>query len=311
MRDAFGSALVRLGEADPSFLVLDADNAPATRTLAFAQRFPDRFFNVGCAEQNMVGIAAGVALTHRPVVAATFAIFLTGRAYEQIRNTIGIGQLPVTLVGTHAGITVGHDGASHFCTEDIALMRSIPGMQVLVPSCDHQVEPLLVHAMRSGCPAYLRISRHGAEAFGPRYAVSAGGAALLRCGDDVTMIACGLAVGRALEAASLLAAQGIEAEVIDAYSVKPLAADMIIRSAGRTRAVVVAEEHGASGGLGEAVAALLAPRSHTPVVLMALPDAFASSGAPADMLDRYGLSTTEIASAAARALGRADLTGPG
>jgi transketolase len=304
MRDAFGSALVRLGETDPSFLVLDADNAPATRALAFAKKFPDRFFNVGCAEQNMVGIAAGVALTHRPVIATTFAIFLTGRAYEQIRNTIGIGQLPVTLVGTHAGITVGYDGASHFCTEDIALMRSIPGMQVLVASSNDQVEPLLTYAVRSGHPAYLRISRHDAEAFVPQHHVSADGAAILRSGDDVTLIACGLLVSRALHAARLLAAQSIEAEVIDAYSIKPLAADMIIRSAGRTRAVVVAEEHGASGGLGEAVAALLASRSRTPVVLMALPDAFASSGAPADMLDRYGLSTAAIASAAARALGR-------
>lgn len=302
MRDAFGSALVRLGAVEPSLLVLDADNAPATRTLAFAKEFPDRFCNVGCAEQNMIGIAAGVALTRRPVIASTFAIFLVGRAYEQIRNSVGIGRLPVTLVGTHAGVTVGYDGASHFCTEDIALMRSIPGMQVLVASSGDAVEPLLVRAVASRRPAYVRISRHNSEPVPRADTTAEDGAAVLRAGDDVTFVACGLLVSRALQAAGLLSAQGLEAEVIDAYSIKPLAAKTIMRSARRSRVVVVAEEHGASGGLGEAVAALLAPHRTAPIILKSLPDVFASSGNPAEMLDRYGLSAVGLASAATRAL---------
>jgi transketolase len=302
MRDAYGAALVRYGEADTEFVVIDADNAPATRTAAFAKRFPERFFNVGCAEQNMAGIAAGIALTGLPVVASTFAIFLAGRAYEQIRNTICMGGLPVTLVGTHAGVTVGYDGASHFCVEDLALMRAIPAMQVFVASSNGQVEPLLSRAIQSRRPAYLRISRQdmpGDYQVGP---VDDVGASIVRPGRDATIVACGLMVNQAMHAARLLAAAGVDVEVIDTYSVKPLADGLITGSAERTGAVVVAEEHSPHGGLGEAVAGVLARGGHTPMVHLALPDAFASSGNPAEMLDRYGLSVDNLVAAVRQAL---------
>jgi transketolase len=304
VRDAFGAALVRCGEADASFVVLDADNGPATRLAAFARRFPERFFNVGCAEQALVGVAGGLALAGVPVVASTFAIFLVGRAFEQIRNTLCMGDLPVTLVGTHAGVTVGYDGASHFCVEDLALMRAVPGMTVLVPSSGPQVQPLLELALASRRPAYLRISRHGAPASYPVAPVRLGGAELVRRGRDVTVLACGLMVERAVRSAAALVGEDVEVEV-DAYSLKPLDADTVRGSAARTGAVVTVEEHGPYGGLAEAVAGVLAESDPVPLERVCLPDSFAGSGDPAGMLDRYGLSVAAISGAVRRVLARA------
>lgn len=306
MRDAFGVALLQCAETNREFVVVDADNGRATRTNAFAESLPHRFLDVGCAEQNMVGVACGIALAGTPVVACTFAVFLVGRAFEQIRNTLCMARLPVVLVGTHSGITVGQDGASHFCVEDLALMRALPEMNVLVPSSPDQVAGLLKLALSLNRPTYLRISRHSPDSALPQGLVESGGAAVIRRGAHATIIACGLMVARALRSAVSLAAEGLEVEVIDAYSLKPLAVDMFLESAQRTGAVVVVEEHGPFGGLGEAVTRILALHAPTPVEHLALPDSFASSALPEEMLDRYGLSVEDINCAVRRAVDRAN-----
>jgi transketolase len=302
MRDAFGAALCDLA-SQRNFVVVDADNAPATRTAAFARAFPDRAVNVGCAEQNMVGFSTGLALTGQPVVASTFAVFLCGRAYEQIRSACR-ARLPITLVGTHAGVTVGRDGASHFAVEDIAMMRALPEMCVLVASADEQVAGLVRLALDASRPVYLRISRRPTPA---RWTVGQprlGGAERLVGGDELSILACGVMVERSLQAAKLLEAQGVRADVIDVYSVKPLAETLIVDSVRETGAVVVVEEHSRHGGLGDTVANLLARVAPTPMEHVAIADAFGRSGDPDELLDLLGLSVRSIVEAGLRARNR-------
>ncbi len=307
MRDAFGRALESLAVSEPRLMVLDADNAPATRTARFGAAYPERFVNVGCAEQNLVGVAAGLALMGFPIVASTFAVFLCGRAFEQIRNSVCRPELPVTLVGTHAGITVGADGSSHMTVEDIAVMRSLPGMQVLVPSTDRQIEPLLAQAIASRRPAYLRLSRHQRPDRGGEAAVTIGGAERIVTGEDLTLVACGVAVERCLTARAELRERGIAAEVIDAYSLKPLAAPVLVESARRTRAVVAVEEHGPCGGLGEAVAAVLGASEPVAFEAVCLHETFGRSGEAEQLLDTFGLGVADIVRASERCVARSRL----
>ncbi|HET8863144.1 MAG TPA: transketolase C-terminal domain-containing protein [Solirubrobacterales bacterium] len=305
MRDAFGEALLAQAEDGADFVVLDADNGRSTRTQAFGERFPDRFLNVGCAEQNLVGVAAGIASTGVHTIASTFSVFLCGRAFEQIRNSVCQANLAVTLVGTHAGVTVGHDGPSHFAVEDIAAMRGIPQMRVAVASSDEQVPDLLRLCRSHPGPSYLRLSRRSVRlpwASAAEWQASA----KVRDGADVSILACGEMVRRALAAAELLTEDGIEAEVVDLYSVKPLDERAVIDSAAATGAVVVAEEHSRHGGLGEAVAACLGRNEPVPLEQVALEDTFAESGSPAEVLDAFGLSVGDLVEATRRALRRRD-----
>jgi len=301
LRDVFGAALVERGLRDSNFVVVDADNAPATRASNFIQRFPGRAVNVGCAEQNLVGVSAGIAATGIPTVATTFAIFLCGRAFEQIRNLVAQAMLPVTLVGTHAGVTVGHDGPSHFSVEDIALMRSVPGMQVLVASSSAQVAGLVDLAIESKRPTYIRISRHGTACrfSGP---VSFAGINRLRDGTDVTLITCGVLVDLCLEAAEALATYGMSAEVLDIYSLKPLAEDAIAAALTRTGAAVIVEEHGVAGGLGEAVSHVLAQRHPTRLEHVCVRETLGRSGTPEAVLDLVGLTVPAVLAAVERVL---------
>jgi transketolase len=309
VRDSFGNALVEQAGERPDFVVLDADNGRSTRVQAFGERFPGRFLNVGCAEQNLVGVAAGIASTGTPAIASTFAVFLCGRAFEQIRNSVCQAVLPVTLVGTHAGVTVGHDGPSHFAVEDIAIMRALPQMRVVVASSDEQVPGLLRLCRTHPGPSYLRLSRSPTP-MGPPSEVSWGGSARLRSGADVSILACGVMTKRALAAADALAGEGIKAEVLDLYSVKPLDEVAVLGSAEGTGAVVVAEEHSRHGGLGDAVASCLGKHLPSPIEQVALDDTFATSGAPLDLLDRFGLAATDVADAARRAIRRRGNLGP-
>jgi transketolase len=306
MRDAFGEALAVLGEMRDDFVVVDADNAPATRTQRFRERFPERFVNVGCAEQNLVGVATGIALLDVPVVASTFAVFLVGRGFEQIRNSVCAAKAPVTLVGTHAGISVGRDGASHTATEDVALMRSLPGMRVLVPSSAAMVLPLLASAIESRAPNYVRISRHDAPPIEPWDSDTGriGRSRLLRTGPDVAVLATGLMVSRALEAARELDGLGIRSSVLDLFCVEPLDEQAVLRLAEECRCFVVAEEHGQAGGAGEAVASLLCRRRPAVLEHVAVPRQFVPSGDPDRLMDAFGLSVQDIVQAARRAVAR-------
>lgn len=303
LRDAFGSALVELGAKYDDFVVVDADNAPATRSSSFAERYPERFLNVGCAEQNMIGVAAGIALTGVPVIVSTFAIFLCGRAFEQIRNTICRNRLPIVLVGTHAGITVGRDGSSHFAVEDVALMRAIPGMQVLVLSCADQALLMLEAALLERSPVYVRVSRSGSAATSEGRVRLGGGERRMR-GTDISFFTCGVVLDRVSAAAEMLAAQGYSVDLIDLYSVKPLDESLVIDSLNRTRAAVVIEEHNTVGGLGEAVMALSATHHPTPFSHICIRETFGRSGGPAELLDLYGVTPVRIAEEAIRVISR-------
>lgn len=302
LRDAFGRALVALGEVNPDLVVVDADNHLATRTTAFAQRFPDRFVNVGCSEQNMIGIAAGFALSGSRVLASTFASFLVGRAFDQIRLAICQNHLPVILVGTHAGISVGQDGPSHFSVEDIALMRSLPGMSVAVASSADQLDELLHTAVTSRTPFYIRVSRHSTTTCHSD-AINQGGAAIHRVGNQVSIFTCGVALERVLAATERLEALGIGAEVIDVYIVKPLPINAILQSARRTRCVVVVEEHNSFGGLGEGIMRELGLHFPCRCAHVSVHETFAASGRPDDVLNSFGLSIDDIVGAVQRVVG--------
>jgi transketolase len=304
-RDAFGEALADLGAEDERLVVVDADDALATRTAIFARRFPDRFVNVGAAEQNLIGVAAGLALAGKVPVVSTHAVFLCGRAFEQIRNAVCYGALDVKLVGSHGGISVGHDGPTHFAVEDIALMRVLPGMTVIVPADAAETKRALRAAVGRSGPTYLRVGRapvpelpRGDEGF------EVGRATLLEEGDDVAIIACGLMVARSLAAAAVLRREGLRATVLNAHTVKPLDAGRVAEAARRCGAVVVAEEHSVVGGLGGAVAEALCVAAPTPVEFVGVRDTFAESGEPETLLTKYGLDPADIASAAHRAVAR-------
>ena len=303
-RDAYGKALVKLGGINDKIVVLDADLAAATKTGMFKKAYPDRFFDSGIAESNMMGVAAGLATTGYTVFASTFAMFAAGRAYEQVRNSIAYPHLNVKIGATHAGISVGEDGASHQCCEDIALMRVIPGMVIINPADDIEARAAVFAAAEYEGPVYMRFGRLAVpRIFDESYKFELGKAVTLREGSDVTIIATGLMVNEAIEAAKALADEGISAEVINIHTIKPLDKEAVIRSAAKTGAVVTAEEHSIIGGLGGAVAeALCESGKPVPVVRLGVNDVFGRSGPAVELLHIYGLDAQNIVAKAKQAI---------
>ncbi len=294
-RDAYGKALVELGEKNPDVLVLDADLAAATKTGAFKKAFPERFFDTGIAEGNMMGVAAGLATTGYTVFASSFAMFSAGRAFEQVRNTIAYPHLNVKIGATHAGISVGEDGASHQCCEDIALMRSIPGMVIINPADDIEARAAVFAAAEHNGPVYMRFGRLAVpRIFDESYKFEIGKAVTLKEGSDVTIIATGLMVNEALIAAEELSKEGISAEVINMHTIKPLDKDAIIKSAKKTGCIVTAEEHNVVGGMGDAVCDAVCSEYPVPVVKVGVEDTFGKSGPAVELLHIFGLDADNI-----------------
>ena len=290
-RESYGNALKELGAENPNVLVLDADLAGATKTGVFKKAYPDRFFDCGIAEGNMVGIAAGLATTGKIPFCSTFAMFAAGRAFEQVRNSVGYPHLNVKIAATHAGISVGEDGATHQCNEDIALMRTIPGMVVLNPADDVEARAAVKAAAEYEGPVYLRFGRLAVPVFNDEanYKFEIGKGILLREGTDLTIVATGLCVNSALEAAEKLAAEGISTEVINIHTIKPLDEEIILESAKKTGKVVTAEEHSVIGGLGSAVCDVLSEKLPTPVKKIGVYDVFGESGPAVKLLEKYKL----------------------
>ena len=303
-RDAYGKALVELGERDEGLIVLDADLAAATKTAMFRSAYPERFFDAGIAEENLVGVAAGLSTTGHKVFASSFAMFLAGRAFEQVRNTIGYPHLDVKLGATHAGISVGEDGASHQCCEDIALMRTIPGMVIINPADDVEARAAVFAAYEFDGPVYLRFGRLAVPRINDpdTYKFEIGKGIVLREGADVTIAATGLMVNEAIAACEMLAAEGISAELINIHTIKPLDTELILASAAKTGAIVTAEEHSVIGGLGSAVAEAVCESAPVPVCRVGVEDKFGSSGPAVEMLKIYGLTAENIADKARKAI---------
>ena len=304
-RGAFGKAIVELAEQYPELVVLDADLSGATMTKEFSKTYPDRFFNMGIAEANMVGVAAGLATCGKKPFAATFAMFAAGRAFEQVRNSVAYPHLNVKVVGSHGGLSVGEDGATHQCCEDFATMRSIPGMLVCCP-CDGNEMKLAVKALLDyDGPAYLRLGRRAVETVTDAiegYSFELGKGSVLREGSDVTIIAAGMMVQMALKAADILAEEGVSARVIDMHTIKPLDEELVLKAARETGAIVTTEEHNIIGGLGEAVAGYLSGVCPVPVVRHGVNDEFGRSGKAPLVLEHYGLTPEGIAAKARAAL---------
>lgn len=290
-REAYGRALAEFGESYPDMVVLDADLAAATKTGVFKKKFPERHIDCGIAEANMMGIAAGLSLTGKIPVASTFAMFASGRAFEQVRNSIGYPHLNVKIGATHAGITVGEDGASHQCNEDIALMRTIPGMTILNPSDAVEARACVKAALDYEGPVYMRFGRAAVPVINdrPDYQFEMGKGVVLREGSDVTIVATGIMVASALEAAEKMAAEGISTEVINIHTIKPLDREVIVKSAQKTGKVVTAEEHSVIGGLGGAVCEALCEEYPVPVCRIGINDVFGESGSAGALLVKYGL----------------------
>ena len=302
-RDAYGKALVELGGKNEKVIVLDADLAKATKTIAFKKEFPERFFDTSIAECNMIGVATGLATTGYTVFASSFAMFAAGRAFEQIRNSVGYPHLNVKIGATHAGISVGEDGASHQCCEDIALMRTIPGMTIINPADDVEARLAVLAAAEMDGPAYLRFGRLATpRLFDENYKFEIGKGVELKAGNDVTIIATGLMVNEALIAAENLKAEGIDARVINMATIKPIDKDIIIKAAKETGVIVTAEEHSVIGGLGSAVADVVCENYPVPVLKVGVEDKFGGSGPAVEMLKLYGLTAENIAEKAKAAV---------
>lgn len=297
-RAAYGKALVDLGANDPALLVLDADLSSATMTNGFAKAFPERFLNIGIAEANMAGIAAGLAACGKKPFINSFAMFSAGRAWEQVRNSICYPQLNVKVVGSHGGLSVGEDGATHQCIEDFALMRAIPGMMVLCPCDGNEMRQAVAALLAYEGPAYMRLGRLAVETVTDSiegYHFALGRGVTLRDGSDVTIIAVGMMVQQALAAAVLLAGEGISARVLDMHTIKPLDTELVLQAARETGAIVTSEEANILGGLGGAVAEFLSEHCPVPVVRHGVNDAFGRSGKAPLVLDAYGLNAEGIA----------------
>ncbi|MBO4459584.1 MAG: transketolase family protein [Clostridiales bacterium] len=288
-RESYGEALASLGEKY-DFLVLDADLAGATKTSTFKKAFPDRHIDCGIAESNMTGIAAGIATTGKTVFISSFAMFAAGRNFEQVRNSIGYPHLNVKIGATHAGITVGEDGATHQCLEDIALMRTIPGMKVIVPADDIEAKACVEAAINYEGPVYMRFGRAAVPViYDENYVFDMDKAVVVREGKDITIAACGVCVASAMEAAEKLAADGIDAEVINFHTIKPLDKDTLIASASKTGRVFTVEEHSVIGGLGGAVCEVLSEENPVKVTKIGVNDVFGQSGPAKELMKFYGL----------------------
>ena len=304
-RGAYGEELVKLAEEYPELVVLDADLSSATMTKAFSKAYPERFFNMGIAEADMMGFAAGLAACGKKPFANSFAMFSAGRAWEQVRNSIAYPHLNVKCVGSHGGLSVGEDGATHQCVEDLALMSAIPGM-VFVNPCDGPEMRRAVKALLDyDGPAYLRLGRMAVESVTdetPGYEFTLGKAAMLRDGADVTLAATGLMVQRAMTAAEMLAAKGVSARVLDFHTIKPLDTEAVLAAARETGCIVTSEEHSVIGGLGSAVASVCAENCPVPVVRHGVMDEFGRSGKALEVLEAYGLTAEVMVEKAMQAL---------
>lgn len=295
-RESYGNALAELGKEHENIVVLDADLAAATKTGTFKKAFPERHIDCGIAESNMMGVAAGLAAAGKVPFASSFAMFAAGRAFEQVRNSIGYPHLNVKIGATHAGISVGEDGATHQCNEDIALMRTIPGMVVINPSDDIEAKAAVKAAYEHQGPVYLRFGRLAVPVINDKedYKFELGKGVVLREGKDVTIIATGLPVANCLEAAERLAADGIEAKVINIHTVKPLDEELVVAAAKETGKVVTVEEHSVIGGLGSAVCDVLCEKAPMKVMKLGINDVFGESGPAAELIRKYGLDAESI-----------------
>lgn len=294
-REAYGKALLELGKQHQDIVVLDADLSKSTKTAEFARVFPDRFINAGIAEQNLMGMSAGLATAGKTAFASTFAVFATGRAFEQIRNSIAYADLNVKICATHAGITVGEDGASHQSVEDIALMRSIPGMRVVVPADGPSTGQLLEQLYHCPGPAYLRLGRMAVDqVYNEDHKLQLGRGVKLKTGTEATIIACGIMVDKALQAWELLKQEGISVALVDMHTIKPLDQELVIKQAQETGLILTVEEHSIIGGLGSAVCEVLSEYCPVPVLRMGIRDEFGQSGSPDELLQHYGLGVEDI-----------------
>lgn len=294
-REAYGKALVKLGKINDDVVVLDADLSKSTKTNDFYKEYPNRFFNMGIAEQNLVGAACGFAASGKIPFTSTFAMFATGRAFEIIRNSVCYPKLNVKICATHAGITVGEDGGSHQSVEDISLMRSVPNMTVLVPADGVEAEKMIFAAAEFNGPMYVRLGRSAVPTlFNEDYNFEIGKGVVLREGNDVTIIACGIMVNEALIAADMLKEENIDARVINMSTIKPIDTELIIKAAKETKAIVTAEEHSIIGGLGSAVSEIVCEEYPTKVKKVGLNDCFGESGTPNELLEKYGLTAKNI-----------------
>jgi len=298
-REAYGETLVALVNEGVDVVVVEADLSKSTTTNKLEAAFPERFFNVGIAEQNMIDVAAGLAVSGKVAFTGSFAVFATGRAYDQVRNTVCYSLLDVKLAPTHAGITVGPDGGSHQMIEDLALMRVLPGMRVLVPADYNAAKAALRAAATTPGPFYVRLGRVGLpEVYPDGFELEIGKSYVLREGTDVTLAACGVEVAEALEAAEILAGEGVSAEVIDVATVKPIDAETLARSVAKTGRIVTCEEHSVLGGMGSAVSEVLSEACPVPTRRVGVADVFGTSGEPKELMDHFGLTAKHIAAAA-------------
>lgn len=304
-REAYGQALEELGAVRQDVVVLDADLSKSTKTSMFQSKYPERFFNAGIAEQNLMGLAAGFAAAGKVPFASTFAVFATGRAYDQIRNSICYPRLNVKIAATHAGITVGEDGGSHQALEDINLMRGLPNMTVLVPADGPEAKNAVKAAAEYEGPVYIRLGRSGVPTITDADAPFViGKGRIMREGSDVTLIGCGMMVAKALEAADALAEEGVSAAVIDMSTIKPIDRELIVEWAKKTGAIVTAEEHNVIGGLGSAVAEVLVEEALVPMERVGIEDVFGESGAGGELVEKYRLTAEHIVEKARRAMAR-------
>ncbi|MEG1284371.1 MAG: transketolase family protein [Romboutsia sp.] len=304
-RDAYGKALVKLGQINDKVVVLDADLSKSTKTYDFGKTFPQRFFNMGIAEQNLIGAACGLSTAGKIPFASTFAMFATGRAFEVIRNSACYPKLNIKVCATHAGITVGEDGASHESVEDISIMRSIPNMTVLVPADGVETEQMIFEAAKFNGPMYVRLGRSAVPTlFDENYKFEIGKGAVLREGTDATIIACGMMVSEAVVAHEILKSEGISARVINMSTIKPIDKELIIKAASETKTIVTAEEHSIIGGLGSAVSEVVVENCPVVMKMVGVKDTFGESGTPAELLKKYGLTSDEIVIAVKEAISK-------
>lgn len=304
-REAYGNALAAVGAKNKNIVVLDADLSKSTKTNVFKEQFPDRFFNVGIAEQNLISVGAGLAAAGKIPFVSSFAMFATGRAFEQIRNAVCYPKLNVKVCATHAGITVGEDGATHQSLEDIACMRVLPNMTVVVPADEAETTSVIEWAANYQGPVYIRLGRAGVDDTTPAgYQFVPGKSQTLVEGADLTIIACGALVGPAVEGAKELAQAGISARVINMASIKPIDKDAIVKAAQETGAILTAEEHNVLGGLGSAVAEVVVQEAPVPMAFVGVQDSFGESGTPKELMAKYGLTAKDIVAAAKKLVAR-------
>ncbi len=295
-RDAYGEALIELGQENKNIVVLDADLSKSTKTYGFSQQFPDRFINVGIAEQNLIGLAAGLSTAGKIPFASTFAMFATGRAFEVIRNSVGYPNLNVKICATHSGLTVGEDGASHQALEDISCMRTIPNMTVIVPADGVETRAAIHAAANMRGPVYVRLGRLAVPVINDEksYKFEIGKGVTLKEGNDITIIATGIMVSEALKAAEALEFKEIKARVINIHTIKPIDKEIIIKAARETGGIITAEEHNIIGGLGSAVAEVISENHPVPLKRVGVNDTFGESGKPAELMEKYGLTSDNI-----------------